>query len=234
MQIVEQTGFGLRSAVMTLAAKDSDIRFQLFPMIHLGSPAFYQHVHKQLMLCDVVVVEGVQGRRAALMTLSYRIAGRVRREALVDQGRGLVLSDLPGQIVRPDLSAEEFGHGWAGVPLWVRLLIYAAAPFVGLWMIVVGPKRFLRRGPMNLDDLPTREEQERADQSEAFDAALLDARDVRLCQTLLDLSDGRGAPQLVGVCWGAGHMRAVLRTLMTQRGYRVQQSTWLTVVNFID
>ena len=45
MQIVEQTGFGLRTAVMTLARKDSSVRFLLDPMIRLGSTEFFSKVH---------------------------------------------------------------------------------------------------------------------------------------------------------------------------------------------
>lgn len=89
MHLIEQTGFGVRSAMLTLERRGSATRFVLFPMLHLGTPAFYRAVHRSLKDCDVVVVEGVRGRTTAAVTMAYRIAGRIRRDGLVEQGRGL-------------------------------------------------------------------------------------------------------------------------------------------------
>ena len=113
MQLIEQTGFGVRSALLTLAKRGSATRFVLIPMLHLGSPAFYRAVRRRLEECDVVVVEGVAGRTTSVMTLAYRIGGRLRRGGLVDQGRGLDLTGLTGQIIRPDLTAASSPAGGA-------------------------------------------------------------------------------------------------------------------------
>jgi hypothetical protein len=40
VQLIEQTGFGVRSAALTLDKPGSAVRFVLFPMLHLGTPAF--------------------------------------------------------------------------------------------------------------------------------------------------------------------------------------------------
>jgi hypothetical protein len=37
------------------------------------------------------------------------------------------------------------------------------------------------------------------------------------------------ARSLVGVCWGAGHMRAVIALLHTRLGYRIVSASWITV-----
>jgi hypothetical protein len=136
MQFIEQTGFGVRSAVLTLEKPGSVVRFVLLPMLHLGTPAFYRAVHRRLEDCDDVVVEGVRGRSAAVITLAYRIAGRLRRGGLVDQGQGLDLADLKGRIIRPDLTAAQFAHGWRTVGRWLRWLLLVAAPVFGLWLAV--------------------------------------------------------------------------------------------------
>jgi hypothetical protein len=39
-KLIEQTGFGVRSAALTLDKPGSAVRFVLFPMLHLGTPAF--------------------------------------------------------------------------------------------------------------------------------------------------------------------------------------------------
>jgi hypothetical protein len=112
VQLIEQTGFGVRSAVLVLEKPGSAARFVLVPMLHLGTPGFYRAVRRRLQDCEVVVVEGVGGRTVSVITLAYRIAGRVRRSGLVDQSRGLELAGLQARIVRPDLTAAQFARGW--------------------------------------------------------------------------------------------------------------------------
>lgn len=64
---------------MTLEKRDSRVRFVLFPMIHLGAPEFYAEVAQRLRQCDLILTEGVGGRRTSVVTLSYRLAGKIRR-----------------------------------------------------------------------------------------------------------------------------------------------------------
>lgn len=230
MQLIEQTGFGVRSAALTLAKPGSGVRFVLFPMLHLGSPAFYRSVRRRLEECDDVVVEGVGGRAAAALTRAYRIGGRLGRGGLVDQGRGLDLTGLEDRIIRPDLTAEQFARGWRKVARWLRWLLVAAAPLFGLWLALAGPRRALGRS-LALDDLPSREEEELSEATPGLDEAVLAARDQALCRELARIAEESGpdAPRTVGVCWGAGHMRAVITLLRTRFGYRITGATWITV-----
>ncbi|HUA30356.1 MAG TPA: hypothetical protein VMC03_15850 [Streptosporangiaceae bacterium] len=113
MQLIEQTGFGVRSAMLTFARPGSAVRFTLFPMLHPGSPAFYQAVRRRLSECDVVVIEGVGGKTTSVITLAYRLGGRVRRGGLVGQGRGLDLAGLRrgrARCPRPSLVPELERH----------------------------------------------------------------------------------------------------------------------------
>jgi hypothetical protein len=230
MQFIEQTGFGVRSAVLTLEKPGSVVRFVLLPMLHLGTPAFYRAVHRRLEDCDDVVVEGVRGRSAAVITLAYRMAGRLRRGGLVDQGQGLDLADLKGRIIRPDLTAAQFAHGWRKMARRLRWLLLVAAPVFGLWLAVAGPQRALGRN-LGLDDLPSREEEEMSGAMPGFDEAVLAVRDRALCQELVRLTGepDSGGTRTVGVCWGAAHMRAVIATLHTRLGYRIVDASWITV-----
>jgi len=197
-------------------------------MLHLGSPAFYQAVRRQLERCDVLVVEGVGGRAASMITLAYRIAGRVRREGLVDQGQGLDLGGLEGRIIRPDLTAAQFASGWRKVSRWIRWLFLAAAPVLGVWLAIAGPRRVLGRD-LGMDDLPTREEEEMSDALPGLDEAFLGDRDLALCGELERLAADTGTAATVGVCWGAAHMRAVIALLWSRLGYRVTEATWITI-----
>jgi DNA-binding transcriptional ArsR family regulator len=228
MQIIEQTGFGVRSSVITLKRREGGPVFLLFPMLHVASPSFYARVQSMLAKCDVVVVEGVGGARTRVLTLSYTVAGRIRRSGLVLQSRGLNVQALPGKIVRPDLSAKEFGTAWRRVSRHLRWLLYGLTPIVGLWVAIVGPRRALGKD-LGMDDLPSaRAEQLSHDQ---LDQLLLGTRDEALIKALLDLADSL-EPQptaTVGVCWGAGHIPAVVRALHA-RGFTPTSGEWVMAI----
>jgi hypothetical protein len=64
MQIVEVSVIGVRSAVITLTRRDTSMQIVLFPMLHLGSAVFYRQVTSRLRGCQLVVAEGIRGKRA--------------------------------------------------------------------------------------------------------------------------------------------------------------------------
>lgn len=229
MQIIEQTGLGVRSAVMRFERTGSSVKFVVVPMMHIASPAFYRDVRRRLTDCDVVVAEGVGGARAQFLTLAYRLAGRFRRKGLVQQADALRLTDLRAQIVRPDLSAKEFSAGWAGVRWWVRCAALVVVPFVGIAMLVVGPVRMLGTH-MALDDMPSDDEEDQP--LDDVGRVLIESRDQRLVAELVRQAEAHHAdpqPWTVGVPWGAGHVRAIAPALIS-RGYQVRSAEWITVI----
>jgi len=56
MQLIDVTDFGVRSAVVWLQRRETPLRFTLFPMVHLGTTAFYADVTRRLERCRVVVL----------------------------------------------------------------------------------------------------------------------------------------------------------------------------------
>lgn len=228
MQIIEQTGFGVRSAVITLRRRAGGPVFLLFPMLHVASPQFYTEVQARLAKCDVVVVEGVTGGRASVLTLAYRIAGRIGRSGLVLQSRAMNIKALPGTVVRPDLSAKEFGNAWQRVSAHLRWTLYLFAPVVGLWMAIVGPRRALGKH-IGMDDLPSAREEQLS--NEQIDQLFLGSRDAALIKSLFDLIESLGPepPSTVGVCWGAAHIPAVVRALHS-RGFIPRGGEWLMAI----
>jgi hypothetical protein len=198
----------------------------LFPMLHVAAPQFYKEVQKRVAQCDVMVVEGVTGTRTRVVTLAYRMAGRLRRSGLVLQSRALDLSSLPGTIIRPDFSAKEFGGAWRGLSIPTRLMIYLLAPIVGLWILLVGPRRALGEH-IGMDDLPSPREEDMA--HEGLDEVLLHSRDARLVETLLALIDDAETTSKVAVIWGAAHVPAVVRALHG-RGFIPRSGEWIMAI----
>src|SRR5262249_12084774 len=134
------------------------LRFVLFPMVHLGTPAFYEEVERRLKSCHVVVAEGVSGRPPiglSALTASYRLPGRRGRDGMTTQG--LDLSRLHAQVVNPDMTSEEFMGVWRKVPLVVRGAAMVLAPLFGVWTALFGSRELFAKY-LEVDDLPTREE----------------------------------------------------------------------------
>jgi hypothetical protein len=226
MQFIEVNSLGVRSAVYRLARDGSHTQFLLFPMIHVAAPTFYKAVEQRLAACDVVLLEGVAARATQQLSHAYGLAGRIRGSGLVPQ-TSLNLAPLQDRLVASDVSAETFEAGWRTVPLRERLTLLVGVPLVTVAMAFTGPRRYLAT-LLEQQDLPSRDEVLLAG-TRAGDHTLLDTRDAQLvrqleAQTALPAETDR----LVGVLWGAAHMRAATRAL-ARLGYRVVQADWLTV-----
>jgi hypothetical protein len=211
------------------------LQFVLYPMVHMAKPEFFAAVTARLNRADVVVVEGVGGGRrkrsvlvGALM-LSYTVLRFNRRGALVEQN--IDYAALKALVVRPDMSLEEFVDGWHQVPLAHRLMVWCILPFLVLARLFGGSRMIWSRS-MELNDLPSSEEEDIADQVPELEAAFGGERDDRLLATLCSLHEKRSGQAIeVAVVYGAGHMPAVVTRLRARYGYRARSAEWLTIVD---
>jgi hypothetical protein len=232
MQLVEVSSFGMRAAVVTLQRSQTPLRFVLFPMVHMGTPAYYRQVAARLRDCELVVAEGIRGRSAAAsaLTLTYRLLGQSRRLGLVVQDLGL--QDLEGPVIGPDMSGVEFDTRWRGLPLRLRLQVLYLVPVYATGMLLFGSRRFLARTLGSLDDLPE-PGQAVPERFEALDRLVVDDRDRLLVRALDAIHQQRGHEAVeVAVVYGAGHMPAVVRYLTARLGYRAASAEWFTVFEF--
>lgn len=231
MQIVEDSIVGVRTAVITLSRRETPLRFQLYPMIHIGDPGFYREVTRRLRDCDLIVAEGAPDTVVSrALTMSYRLAHRNKRMRV--QTQSLDLLALGKRIVIPDVSAEDFEAGWQRVPLRYRALLMIAAPVYGLWLAAFGTRRWIGKHAA-LDDLKTNEETLAQSSDDALDDLLLNSRDKLLVEELLRIHDQHGdEPLTVAVVYGAQHMRAVARALNAMHGYRARDAEWVMVLAY--
>jgi hypothetical protein len=232
VQIVEVTDLGgLRVVVWPFRRRGTPLSFLLFPMIHLGEPRFYAEVTERLRLCDLLVVEGVGGHAASLRALtSYRRLAGVERLGLVLQDIDVRALDV--ELIRPDLDAEGFDEGWRHVPWGERAAARVVFPAVNLALRLVGNRRMLAEH-MATNDLPEGLDLEDVPFA-GIEDLIVDQRDRRLVDALTALDAQRSHEQItVGVVYGAGHMRAVIRALWAL-GYRPGGGEWLTVFAILD
>jgi hypothetical protein len=247
MQIIEVSVIGVRSSVLRLTRHDTPLRFEIFPMVHIGEPAFYTAVAERLRRCDLILAEGVgrtatsdesglarsaAGRSAVVsaLTASYRLPAWFERSGLVEQN---IRYDTLGVPVRyPDMTDEQFAAGWRAVPVWQRALAVAASPLVGLDRLVFGSRRALARG-MELTDMDWHDQLLDIDSMDDLLALLGEQRDRLLIEEMDEIHRQRKhEPITVAVVYGAQHVAPIVHGMRALHGYGVRSAEWLTVFGF--
>lgn len=231
MQIIEESIVGVRAAVITLSRSETPLRFQLYPMIHIGDRSYYREITRRLRDSDLIVAEGAPSTTASrALTLSYRLAHRNKR--LNVETQNLDLLSLGKRIVIPDISTEDFEAGWQRIPLWTRAAVMVAVPVYGVWLAMFGTRRWIGKHAA-LEDLKTDAETLAAMSDGGLDALLLDSRDKLLVEELLRIhAEHCDEPLTVAVVYGAEHMRAVTRALNAAHRYRARDAQWVTVLAY--
>lgn len=230
MQFIEKNSFNVRSAVYHLKKDGAGPEFILFPMIHVGAREFYDEVSRRLTVCDLILAEGVNSKKARLLTLSYRIVKRIRRIDLVTQQEGMNLSGFREKIVNADMTMAAFDERWSSLPLALKGQLFLFIPLYVVYLIFFGTRETIAEN-IALEDLPASDEILLSDESfEQLDTLLIDERDRTLIANLKKLHDSRQQDRkIVGVVFGAKHMRNVIRFLLDELNYSVTRAEWVTV-----
>lgn len=230
MQFIEKNSFNVRSAVYHLKRDGAGLEFLLFPMIHAGSKEFYDDVSRRLSACDLILMEGVNSRKAQLLTLSYRIVKKIRRLDFVTQRDGMKVSGFRDKIINSDMEGRAFDEHWSVLPLGLRAQMFLLLPLWVVYLFLFGTRETLAEN-MATDDLPSSDEILFRDEDfEKLDNLLLDERDRWLITHLQKLYDShQNGKKVVGVVYGAMHMRNIVRFLLGRLNYRVAKAEWVTV-----
>jgi hypothetical protein len=228
VQIVDVNALWVRSVVVTLRRRETPLTFVLFPMIHVGSPAFYADVLARVGECDLAVVEGVgAAREVSLLTLSYRTIRFNRRSGLVLQRDRLDSLGIP--TICPDMDGASFSRGWARVPWLQRTLAWFLIPVFGVLLALFGTRQMLARN-LAMEDQPSDVELDAATAYPELYGLICDERDQLLIQTLMQIHERRNRePIKVAVVYGAAHMPAVLHALSARHRYVARDGEFLTV-----
>lgn len=229
MQILEVTGYAIRSAAITLRRADTPLTFVLYPMVHFAAPSFYAEVRRRLRTCDLIVSEGVAGPtlQSNAMDVANRLFPRGRQRGLVGQTDELVLP--PGiPVIHPDLPLINLDHQLRALPTLTQMAFVAGAHLTAVALALTGPEIFLDDA-LAVHDFPFTVREELSRDTPMAHAAL-DHRDRLLLADLCKVHDERSTePITVGVVYGAAHMPAVVNGLTDRYRYRVRDAEWMTV-----
>jgi hypothetical protein len=230
MQFIEKNSLNVRSAIYHLIKDGAGLEFVLFPMIHVGSQEFYAEVSRRLAACDLVLAEGVRSRKVRLLTLSYRVVKWIKRMDLVTQREGMDVASFRNKMLNSDMAGAAFDERWGALPLKFRALLFLCLPLYVVNLFLFGTRETLAEN-IALEDLPSSEEiLSQDDDFEQYQMLLLDERDQTLIGHIEKLAHSdQHARKIVGIVYGAGHMRNVIDFLLRKLNYRVAKAEWVTV-----
>lgn len=227
MQIIENSCFGLRSAIWTLKNRQGKPTFLLYPMIHIADPKFYSEISARLKNCDVILFEGIRSPKSRRLTKCYLELTKSARLGLVSQSK-MDLEHVKERLVHADMEDDCFDEEWAKIPMMQRLLIGLFSPFVGLYLRYLGTRRMLAKH-LSIDILETREELLH-DDFKSFDELILHKRDMILTKAIDDcIASHSSGTSRIGILYGAAHMCAAIRHLIEAHEYHPEDSEWIEV-----
>lgn len=229
MQFIEKNSFNVRSAIYRLEKDGEGLEFILFPMIHVGSQQFYDEVSRRLGKCDLILAEGVDSKKASILTRSYRIVKKIRRMDLVTQ-EGMKVSSFRDKLLNADMEARAFDDQWSSLPLALKVQIFLLMPVYVIYLFLFGTRETIAEN-IAVEDLPSSNEVLfQDDDFDKLDALLIDERDRRLILNIVGLHEANGQDKkTVGIVFGAVHMRNVTSFLLHTLKYRIAKAEWVTV-----
>jgi pheromone shutdown protein TraB len=223
----------LRAAHYALAHASRQPKFLLFPMLHIGSSDYYAQVRTRLKGCDLILFEGVRTFSGQILTLAYRLVARRKRLNLVVQNVALPLKGLAPRLICADVSSGEFEESWASIPWHLRLTLVLGAPIFGAYQYLTATRESIGKR-LSTEDVQSHEDTQLRERNPEFHKALLDHRDAKLTAAVeAVLAETRG-PAVVGIIYGARHIRSVTDLLMNKFGFRVAHAEWLNVFDYAD
>lgn len=202
-------------------------------MIHIGSPEYYAEVRTRLKGCDLILFEGVRTFSGKMLTLAYRLVARRKRLNLVVQNVALPLRGLAPRLICADVSSGEFQENWASIPWHLRLALVVGAPIYGAYQYLTATRESIGRR-LSTEDIQSREDTQLREMNPEFHKALLDRRDAKLSAAVEAVLAEPKSLAVVGIIYGAAHMRSVTDLLVSKYGFRVAHAEWLTVFDYAD
>lgn len=230
MNIIDNGPLGVRTAVLRMVSQQDGCTYVLYPMVHIGEARFYRDVVHELAGHDHILIEGVRHPLINTMTSMYgKVAASPRFRLAVQTIMAAGLQPLKDRIRNIDAPSELFQAWWRQQPLVNRLFLPALVRLAFWHMAKFGNRRSMARR-MALDLAPTRDSIFRMGNELEFTKLIVHRRDEHIVKKLDEFHEAlRGTTCTVGILFGAGHMRAIVRHLIDRRGYHVAQGRWLTI-----
>jgi len=234
MNIIEATNFFVRVTCFDFKNRNENIKlkFRIIPMIHIGSKAYYEDALAYLEECDEIIYEGVLSKRPKIsqsfgIDLYKKVADQLN---LVTQNEYLNLQSLSTKLVHADYIEETENTAWKALKFKEKILLRLIMPvqsYYDSWTLT--RKKLAKRFMHSYEELYLAYGQ-REDEPRTVSNYLMHAREQIIFRTIDKKMDkGANEEKLIGILYGAGHMKTICRYLIDKLGYVPHNGNFLKV-----
>lgn len=232
MKFLESTHFFVRTVLFDFENRDQQIKlkFRLIPMIHIGSLAYYQQVREVLESCDEILYEGAYVKTTSLITRQYK--RMARKLNLVTQKEHLNMRGLGAKLVHADYNKESGKLAWKELKTKEKFKLALVEPAKVLIFI---QSRLLTRERLAKQLMTAAEENYLAygplpDEEGTVENLIMNAREQIVFKRISHKMTGDlSAEKVIGIIYGAAHMKKIARYLIDKHGYVPRSGTFLKV-----
>lgn len=230
MQFLESTNFFVRTVLFDFVNryKQVKLKFRLVPMLHIGSIAYYEKVLEKLSECDKVLYEGVQLKEVKGIAKQYnRIADQL---GLVTQREYLKLEQIKEKLINADYDKLTGRIAWQKLRLreklkllfWKPLNLFLETQFLtreilAKQFMTAAEENYLAYGPVE-DEEGTVE-----------NLIMHDREQILFSKLRRKLEKASSEDKLIGIMYGAGHMKTIARYLIDHCNYVPRSGQFLKV-----
>lgn len=230
MKFLESTHFFVRTVLFDFENRDQQIKlkFRLIPMLHIGSIEYYQQVRKVLEACDEILYESAHLKTIRLITRQYkRMAKKLN---LVTQSGHMSLSGLEAKLEHADFNKKSGNQAWKELRPKEKLKLALVEParlfiqsrsltreILAKKMMTSAEENYLVYGPV-------------PDEKGTVENLLLNAREQIIFKHIRHkMSGDLSTEKVIGIIYGAGHMKKIARYLIDKHGYVPRSGAFLKV-----
>jgi len=220
MVFYEATSFGLRVTTFEFINTNNNLlKIRLIPMVHIGEEKYYKNVEDYIRSCDLVLYEEIKFKTGRLKIKNMKITAD--RLGMVTQ-RKLNLTQFKNKLIHADITKD------SGKKEWDKLSFFDKLKFKYLLPIYIYfQDRNLTRKKFVKYFMKSNEDLEEIygplyDEKETIKKFIHDSRDKRVFEELDKIHNQTFHQNtLIGIVYGAGHMKAISKYMMNVHNYKV-------------
>lgn len=230
MNIIEASNFFVRVTCFDFKNRDENIKlqFRIIPMIHIGSKAYYEEALNYLKECDEIIYEGVSFGKARLRFNLYKsVANQVN---LVTQSEYLDLRNLSAKLIHADFTEELAEAEWGKLKFREKMILRLLLPIQLLYESLTLNRERLAKQFMHSQEEMYLAYGPREDEQGTASNFINDAREQIIFKTInqkIEMDSDK--EKLIGILYGAGHMKKICRFLIDKLGYVPYNGQFLKV-----
>lgn len=235
MKIVESTDFYLRVVMFDFKHPDKNIKlsFRILPMFHIGTKKYYNSVMEKLSECDEILYEGFNFKKIRFQSQQFkRIAKKLN---LTTQMERVNLKKLNKTLTHSDLTTQQANSLWKNLSINEKFKFLIHDPIklhyfsyslnrkkLAKNFTTAAKEQMLAYGP-------------RFDEEGTAENLIMNEREKILLQILGSrFHRQKCVDKKIGIIYGAGHMKRIVRYIIDQLGYISKHAEFLEVYPILE